>query len=234
MDVSLLIRQKLDELGKGQKDLALATGVTESYISQLLAKKKSPPAPGRSEIYEKIGVYLGLPDGELSKLAEVQRQTELKRRIGEVPVALYEQTRETLLIKCAEGKREELRRIFEKDSYGELEQLVRQTLIAMAGGEIELDEGLVSWDLDLKTFAIDAVVGKVKKSFVYGEQVDEPIEPGFEQFRRDKSMSGDIKRDELEFLRSLRFKDRKPTAIYYYRELQNLRDPLHFKEKNEA
>lgn len=234
MDVSLLIRQKLDELGKGQNDLALATGVTESYISQLLARKKSPPAPGKSEIYEKIGVYLGLPGGELSKLAAVQRQTELKRKIGETPTALHEEIRETLLTKCPEGKREEIRRIFEKDAYGELERLVRQTLLEMAGGETELEEGLTSWDLDLKTFAIHAVIGKVKKSFAYGELLDEPIEPGFEQFRRDKSMSGDVKREEMDFLRGLRFKDRQPTAIYYYRELQNLRDPLHFKEKNEV
>jgi hypothetical protein len=30
-------------------------------------------------------------------------------------------------------------------------------------------------------------------------------------------------------LRKLRFKDRQPTALYYYRELQSLRDPLHFR-----
>jgi hypothetical protein len=30
----------------------------------------------------------------------------------------------------------------------------------------------------------------------------------------------------------LRFEDeRQPTALYYYRELQNLRDPLHFRQK---
>jgi len=37
-------------------------------------------------------------------------------------------------------------------------------------------------------------------------------------------------REELEFLRNLRFKRRRPTAVYYYRELQNLRDPLHFRD----
>jgi len=26
----------------------------------------------------------------------------------------------------------------------------------------------------------------------------------------------------------LRFKGKRPTPLYYYRELQNLRDPLHF------
>ena len=83
MDVSLLIRQRLSELGLDQKDLAGAAEVTESYISQLLARKKAPPAPGRTDIYEKIGEFLELPQGELSKLAEVQRQHELKKKVAE-------------------------------------------------------------------------------------------------------------------------------------------------------
>lgn len=33
----------------------------------------------------------------------------------------------------------------------------------------------------------------------------------------------------LEFLEGLRFTTRQPTALYFYRELQSLRDPLHFR-----
>ena len=74
MDVSLLIRHRLKELGLEQKDSAAAAQVTESYISQLLARKKAPPSPGRTDIYEKIGKILKLPSGELSDLAELQRR----------------------------------------------------------------------------------------------------------------------------------------------------------------
>ncbi len=42
MDVCLVIRQRLDELGLDQGDLAAAAEVTESYISQLLTRKKLP------------------------------------------------------------------------------------------------------------------------------------------------------------------------------------------------
>ena len=38
MDVPLIIRHRLNELGLEQKDLAAAAQVTESYISQLLAR----------------------------------------------------------------------------------------------------------------------------------------------------------------------------------------------------
>jgi hypothetical protein len=54
------------------------------------------------------------------------------------------------------------------------------------------------------------------------------VEPGFEQFLEDGRLSKDATEEELEFLRALRFRGRTPSALYYYRELQSLRDPLHF------
>ena len=65
MDVCLVIKQRLEELGLEQRDLAAAAEVTESYISQLLTRKKLPPAPGRTDIYDKMGEFLKLPSGTL-------------------------------------------------------------------------------------------------------------------------------------------------------------------------
>ena len=42
MDVSLLIRHQLNELGLEQRDLATDVQVAEFYISQLLAGEKAP------------------------------------------------------------------------------------------------------------------------------------------------------------------------------------------------
>jgi hypothetical protein len=42
VDVYLLIKRRLEELGLEQKDLASAAEVTESCVSQLLARKKLP------------------------------------------------------------------------------------------------------------------------------------------------------------------------------------------------
>jgi transcriptional regulator with XRE-family HTH domain len=72
VDVCLVIKQRLEELGLEQRDLAAAAEVTESYISQLLTRKKLPPAPGRTDIYDKMGKFLKLPSGKLAKLAEHQ------------------------------------------------------------------------------------------------------------------------------------------------------------------
>jgi transcriptional regulator with XRE-family HTH domain len=73
MDIASVIRQRLEELSIGQRELSVAAEVTESYISQLLAKKKMPPAPDRTDIYEKIAKVLRLPGKELTRLAETQR-----------------------------------------------------------------------------------------------------------------------------------------------------------------
>ena len=54
MDFGSVIRGRLKELGLEQKDLAAAAEVTESYISQLLSRKKAPPAQDRTDIYGKM------------------------------------------------------------------------------------------------------------------------------------------------------------------------------------
>src|ERR1043166_4572833 len=123
MDVAFVIRQRLAELGREQRDLARAAAVTESYISQLLARKKSPPAPHRTDIYDKLGEFLELPSGELSRLAELQRSADLKRKVAHAPKPLFEEFRELILRKCEPETQKEIRRIFEKEHFGELERL---------------------------------------------------------------------------------------------------------------
>src|SRR4029434_8038566 len=129
MDVSLVIKERLEQLGLEQKDLAAAAEVTESYISQLLTRKKSPPAPERTDIYEKMGKRLKLSSGKLGKLAELQRREALKRDFEAPPAPLFEDVRELVLRKCTGEKQKQIRAIFEKQPLGELERLVTQTLL---------------------------------------------------------------------------------------------------------
>src|ERR1700756_4385816 len=113
MDVCLVIKERLEQLGLEQKDLAAAVEVTESYISQLLTRKKAPPAPDRTDIYAKMEKFLKLPSGELSELADLQHREELKRR-WEAPLApLFRDVRELILRKCHPAREKELRAIFE-------------------------------------------------------------------------------------------------------------------------
>src|SRR5437867_827808 len=129
MDVAFVIRQRLAELGCEQRDLARAAAVTESYISQLLTRKKAPPAPNRTDIYDKMETFLQLPRGELAKLADLQRQEELQGKLGEPPAPLFQDMRALILRKCPREKEPYIRTIFAKQPFGELERLVTQKLL---------------------------------------------------------------------------------------------------------
>ena len=281
MDVCLVIKQRLRELGFEQRDLATAAEVTESYISQLLTGKKLPPDPGRTDIYDKIEKFLKLPRAKLSRLADHQRKEELRRNLGP-PKPLFKEVRELILRKCASDKEDQIRVIFEKQPFGELERLVTQKLLdvvkRVAKDELAnetwlhsvarlsrrsyeavrvsilefldtdvfnvsvencvsfLDPLIESWDIDLATFSMEIVLNRrlipdyaKKFEFVEGEAAQIEEEPGLKEFLRHQSVTGDATEEEIEFLKSLRFRGKHPTPLYYYRELQSLRDPLHFR-----
>jgi hypothetical protein len=103
-----------------------------------------------------------------------------------------------------------------------------------------LDPLIVSWDIDLASFSLEIVLNRKVapahlRVFEFIERQSEKSseeEPGLQEFLKDRSLSGDITSEEVAFLKQLRFTNkRRPTALYYYRELQNLRDPLHFRRK---
>src|SRR3989441_8816143 len=93
------------------------------------------------------------------------------------------------------------------------------------------------WDIDLASFGMEIVLnrrlapGDPRKFEFVEREPDQPFEeePGLKEFLRDPSLSGDATEEEIEFLKKLRFKGKRPTPLYYYRELQNLREPLHFR-----
>jgi transcriptional regulator with XRE-family HTH domain len=240
MDVALVIRQRLDELDLDQRDLADAAGVTESYVSQLLTHKKSPPAPDRTDIYDRMDRFLKLPHGELARVADAHLKEERKRRFGDV-APLFPELRAMIMRKCAPDEIEPVRAIIERQSFGELERLVAQTLLNVVhlGSDVmhvtpkqraRLDAVIDAWEWDPVTFALTiALATGEQKRFEYDERLNGGQEKGLVEFLRDRSLSGTATDEELAFLKSLRFKDRRPTALYYYRELQNLRDPLHFR-----
>jgi hypothetical protein len=58
-------------------------------------------------------------------------------------------------------------------------------------------------------------------------------EPGLTEFLEDPALSGTATEAEIAFLKRLKFRDKRPTPLYYYRELQNLRDSLHFRPVEE-
>jgi transcriptional regulator with XRE-family HTH domain len=93
-----------------------------------------------------------------------------------------------------------------------------------------------SWDVDLETFGMEIVLNRrlapgPPKRFEFVEQEITPAageEAGLTAFMKDPSLRGDATSEEIEFLKTLTFAEERPTPLYYYRELQSLRDPLNF------
>ena len=129
MEFPFVLRQRLKDLGIDQQDLAEAAQVTESYVSQLLSGKKAPPAPDRTDIYERMERFLRLPAGQLAAVADVQRRDVLKRKLSDPPAPLFKEVRELILRKCLPAKENLIRAMFEKEPFGALERLVTQKLL---------------------------------------------------------------------------------------------------------
>ncbi|MGA8554699.1 MAG: hypothetical protein WB630_09790, partial [Candidatus Acidiferrales bacterium] len=100
-----------------------------------------------------------------------------------------------------------------------------------------LDPLIQSWNIDLAAFRIEIILNKrlvsgSSKTFEFVErETDHSFreEPGLKEFLQDNSLNGNATPAEIEFLKKLMFKGKRPTPLYYYRELQNLRDHLHFR-----
>jgi transcriptional regulator with XRE-family HTH domain len=241
VDVAFVIRERLMELGLEQRDLARAAHVTESYVSQLLTGKKTPPAPNRTDIYDRMDRFLKLKPGELARVAELARKEDLKRKLGDGLEPLLPHVREFILRSCRPEQAKQIRAIIERQSFGELERLVARKLLDVVGlgvdilhvtaKHVELLGAKVEWwDIDLATFSLEIVLRRGAervRRFEFVER-DAAAQPGLQKFLGDRTLSGTATEQELAFLTGLRFQGRHPTALYYYRELQNLRDPLHF------
>jgi transcriptional regulator with XRE-family HTH domain len=284
VDFASIVRRRLEELGIEQRELALAAQVTESYISQLLAKKKTPPSSERTDLYDKIAKTLKLSSKDLAKLADAQRREELKRRVIDPPQPLYPELRQFLLHKCVAAAKKPTAHLFERETFGEFERLIAHNLLELAKRVIRqqvsqeqwlyrlarlaklnagkakvavldllktdlvhlsIDEHLPllgvfieSWEMDLASFSLEILLNsRLTSSYVkrlaFREDDGQPrseagVQPGLAQFLSDEKLCAGISPQEREFLASLSFKGKQPSPLFYYRELQNLRDPLNF------
>jgi transcriptional regulator with XRE-family HTH domain len=284
LDFVTLVRSRLATVGCAQKDLAQAAQVADSYISQLLTRKRPPPAPDRTDIYPKMEAFLRLEPGALARLAGIERTEALEHRLGQTPEPLFHGFRDLILGKCVAQMRDEVRAVFERHPFGTLERLITQTLLdvvqRIARQELDsenwirlaarvgsrtheemrvlvlefldtdifhvsrencvafMDPLVESWDIDLDSLRVDITLNRRlvvdpqrRFEFVETEPLDGSDEPsGFAEFLDDTRLSGDITEAETRLLRLCRFNGKRPTKLYYHRALQNLRDPLHFRE----
>jgi hypothetical protein len=139
--VARLIRRRLRELDRTPEMLATAVQVPAWYVDELLSGSRLPPAPDRTDIYDKITRYLRLHRNELAERAEAQRAEVVQTRRRPVP-----RVRELILELCDPTKLRALGRHLTGREGPELERLIAERILSVAksfvGRQLEDEVGV--------------------------------------------------------------------------------------------
>ena len=118
MDVSLLLRQRLNELGLDQRRSGFSR--PSHRVLQLTIAGcgrglfLSPDAP----TFTRRSPLLG--PSKRRTLQTRGRQRELKKRVAEMPVPVFKEGRQVILGMCEPYRTEEVQRVFDNEPFGEL------------------------------------------------------------------------------------------------------------------
>jgi transcriptional regulator with XRE-family HTH domain len=218
----------------------LATLADVQRTNALKRKLADPPTPLFREVRELIlrkcergkeqplrAMFENEPFGALERLV-TQKLLDVVKRVTKD--GLDDETWLRLVARHTERSHEQMRVIV-------LEFLETDVFNVSAENCVTfLDPLIESWDIDLTTFGMKIVLNRRlapghPKRFEFVERELAPVdeEPGLQAFLQDPFLRRDATADEIEFLRKLKFTQKRPTSLYYYRELQSLRDPLHFR-----
>jgi len=144
------LRRRLKELQRTPKELAEAVQVPPKYIEDLIAGRRRPPLPGRTDLYEKMTRFLRLGRNDLTTCARAEREASGAMGAGNAEV------RELLLGLCEPVTAKVLvRRLSKKGS--EVDALLQRL--------IEVGQGSVRRMLD-DEIALRIAAGQIGSTFV--------------------------------------------------------------------
>jgi hypothetical protein len=137
--VAQLVRRRLKELKRTPRELAEAVQVSEEYVGDLLAGRRVPPAPGRTDVYDRMTKFLRLHRNDLPTCAKVEREAIGTKRTRPDP-----KVRALLLGLCEPNMAKKLDRRFTKrdQETATLDRLIAQRLLEVAQGFVrrQLDD----------------------------------------------------------------------------------------------
>ncbi len=241
---------RTDIYRKIEKFLKLPAGDLSKLADLQLKQERKrrfdyPPAPLFGEVREQI-----LRKCKPGKRNEIQQIFE-KEPFGEIERIVTQKLLDVAKDITRQGWNDEnwLRLVARANqkSYEEMRVIVLEFLdsdifsLSIQNAIYFLEPLIQSWDIDLITFEMSIVLsfkpGEERlRKFAFVEIESESVmqEPGLKDFLSDPSLCMDVTEEEAKFLQQLQFQEKRPNALYYYRELQNLRDPLHFRRKIKA
>ena len=122
--VGNLVEKRLRELERTPAELAEAVHVPPEYIEDLIAGRRRPPIPGRTDVYPGMTTFLKLGRKELTDLATSQRSAEPPGKASGPKLDV----RNMLLAICEPDTARELERRSERDDNAELIGLFQRML----------------------------------------------------------------------------------------------------------
>jgi transcriptional regulator with XRE-family HTH domain len=127
--VGELVRRRLRELGRTQGELAEALDLPETYVADLVAGRRRPPAVAQGELYDEMTRFLRLHRNDLllCAKAELGDEAAVRRRAGR-------RVRELLFALCEPTRARVIARRIARPGGAELECLIVDRLLAVAKG----------------------------------------------------------------------------------------------------
>ena len=127
--VAQVLKKRLRELEASSEDLAAAIDIPSEYIDDLIAGRRMPPAPGRTDLYAGMTTFLKLARNELVTIAEEEREAmEVSK-----PKAVKADVVRALLELCDPETAKDLERCAKKRGGVEFWQIVQRLLDATRG-----------------------------------------------------------------------------------------------------
>src|SRR3989442_14128653 len=126
--VGQLLRRRLRELKRTPRELAEAVKVSEDYMADLVAGRRRPPAPGRTDLYAPMNKFLRLHRHDLPTCARAERASAAAAGRPDPEVC-----RQVLEL-CAPERQRVLQRWFARPEGAELERVIVGRLLLVAQG----------------------------------------------------------------------------------------------------
>lgn len=127
--VGQLLRRRLRELKRTPRELAEAVKVSEDYMADLVAGRRRPPAPGRTDLYAPMTKFLRLHRNDLPTCARAERE-----RVGAGGRRPHPEVTRQVLELCAPEHQRVLQRRIARPDGADLENVIVGRLLQVAQG----------------------------------------------------------------------------------------------------
>jgi hypothetical protein len=128
--VGALVRQTLRDTKRSVAELAEAVQVSPEYLDDLIAGRRRPPLPRRTDVYERMTTFLRLGRTDLATCAMAERAALAPATAAAPPADVARQ----LLSLCEPGTARELKRRRARHGDAELADLTQRLLDVVQGG----------------------------------------------------------------------------------------------------